>query len=606
MSGRHSRMIQRATAASVKGDFAAGAIMLRGRQYSVRARGGEFFIAESELGGRQQEHRIDYTLGSRRIQHYLTTIDHGKIVVMAPSWDVQRREWFHNTDIIRPDEDDRLVVQQWNKQCVGCHVSRQEQHYDPKTRTYATAWTDFGTSCERCHGPGRAHVAERTRATIVRPTRLTAEAATGVCAQCHSLRTAINPGYTAGDNYYDAFVPTLEYAPYARPHASQDPPYWADGRPRRFSNDAIGLWQSACYLKGGATCTTCHADPHLPNVDQNPQLAPAASDTLCAKCHQDIAARAADHSRHRAGSTVGAGPACVDCHMPKTVVSIKSTMRDHTIGVPAPENTVKFGIPNACTECHKDKPASWAVDTLRVWYPDGRRARLVTRAEAFSAARAGKPEAIEPLIAIAEGTTLRGAGAAGLEFDPLSRANALGYLGNFADPRALATLVKGAQADHPAMRAIAIAAMRAHGRGNPDVRRTVLRGLGDPQRSVRVASLLTLVSHGDERGGNLGPGDRARFRGVSAEFLEWSRGHQDDADLQRLAGVVDLLNGDAANAADALAIGYDLEPEMPSLRFFLGIARLGQQRIDDARALFSRVPKSDPYYEQAQERLRRP
>jgi hypothetical protein len=153
------------------------------------------------------------------------------------------------------------------------------------------------------------------------------------------------------------------------------------------------------------------------------------------------------------------------------------------------------------------------------------------------------------------------------------------------------------------MRAIAIAALRAHGRGNPAVRTAVLRGLGDPQRSVRVASLLTLIAHGDESGGNLGPGDRARFKGVSAEFLEWSRGHQDDADLQRLEGVVDLLNGDTAKAADALAIGYDLDPEMPSLRFFLGIARLGQQRVDEARALFSNIPKSDPYYEAAQQRL---
>jgi predicted CXXCH cytochrome family protein len=377
-------MIQRATAASVKGDFSAGTLTLRGRQYGVRERNGQFFVTESELNGRQQEHRIDYTLGSRRIQHYLTTIDRGKIVVMAPSWDVQRREWFHNTDIIRPDEDDRLVVQQWNTQCVGCHVSRQEQHYDPATRTYATAWTDFGTSCERCHGPGRAHVADRTRATIVRPTRLAPEAATGVCAQCHSLRTAINPGYAAGGDYYDAFIPTLEYAPYARRHASQDPPYWADGRPRRFSNDAIGLWQSQCYLKGGATCTHCHSDPHLPDVDRNPQLLSVASNALCAKCHEPIAAKVAEHSRHKVGS---AGTSCIDCHMPKTVVSIKATMRDHTIGVPVPENTARFGIPNACTECHKDRPPSWAIDTLGRWYPNGRRSSLVARAEAFSAAR---------------------------------------------------------------------------------------------------------------------------------------------------------------------------------------------------------------------------
>ena len=51
--------------------------------------------------------------------------------------------------------------------------------------------------------------------------------------------------------------------------------------------------------------------------------------------------------------------------MPKTVMSIKSTMRDHTIGLPAPENTVAFGIPNACTECHAEAAAQWAQLGLR-------------------------------------------------------------------------------------------------------------------------------------------------------------------------------------------------------------------------------------------------
>ncbi|HEV3139790.1 MAG TPA: ammonia-forming cytochrome c nitrite reductase subunit c552 [Vicinamibacterales bacterium] len=599
-SGRHSKMLQPATAASVKGDFAQTTVTLRGQRYALRARNGEYFIAESELTGKEQEHRIDFTLGSRRIQHYLTTVDRGRIVVMAPSWDVQRQEWFHNVEIIRPDEDDRLVVQQWNRSCVGCHVSRQDQRYDAATHTYATQWMDFGTSCERCHGPGRAHIAAhaaRANApapdrSIVRPTRLTAEASTGVCAQCHSLRTAINPGYAAGDDYADFFVPVLEYAPYARPHASKDPPYWADGRPRRFSNDAIGLWQSACYLRGGATCTNCHADPHLPDIDRNPQLAPNASNALCAKCHQDVAASVTTHSRHRAAS---GGSSCVECHMPKTVVSIKSTMRDHTIGVPAPENTVAFGIPNACTECHKDKPASWAVDVLRVWWPDGRRTRLVARAEAFSAARAGRASAIEPLLAIAEGTA----------FDPLTRANAVGYLGNYADARALDALVRAAQSPHPAIRATAIAGLRANGHANPAARAAVLRGLGDPQRSVRIASLLTLIAQGDQSGSDLGPGDRARFRSAGQEFAQWSAVGRDDADLQRLQGIVNLLDGDFTRAADALAIGFDLEPEMPSLRFFLGLARLGQRRVDEARALFKQIPRSDPYYDKAQEQLKR-
>jgi hypothetical protein len=282
-------MLQPATPAAVQGDFSAGSVTLQGHRYGLRARDGAFFITESELTGAEQEHRVEYTLGSRRIQHYLTTLDRGRIVVLAPSWDVQRRQWFHNVEIIRPDEDDRLIVQQWNKSCVGCHVSREEVGYEPGSKTFHTEWMDFGTSCERCHGPGKAHVEKYGRGTqnaqsqvfsagsagsarIVRPTRLDANRSTMVCAQCHSLRTAINPEYKAGDDYYDFFVPALEYAPYDRPHVSKDPPYWADGRPRRFSNDAIGLWESQCFLKGGATCTACHTNPHLPDIDRNPQL----------------------------------------------------------------------------------------------------------------------------------------------------------------------------------------------------------------------------------------------------------------------------------------------------------------------------------------------
>jgi predicted CXXCH cytochrome family protein len=609
--GRHSKMLQPATTAAVKGDFARGSITLRNHRYGLRADNGQYYITESELTGKPQEHRIDYTLGSRRVQHYLTTLDKGRIVVLAPSWDVERRQWFHNVEIIRPDEDDRQIVQQWNKSCVGCHVSRQDNNYDPATHAYRTEWADFGTSCERCHGPGRAHIQKYSESTqsapgqqnaansavrqgvspalIVKPTRLDPNTGSMVCAQCHSLRTAINPGYKAGDDYYDFFVPTLEYAPYVRPHASQDPAYWADGRPRRFSNDAIGLWESQCFLRGGATCTTCHTNPHLPDIEQNPQLTSARSNALCTRCHEAIGSRLTAHTRHAPAS---AGSACVECHMPKTVVSIKATMRDHTIGVPAPENTVRFNIPNACTECHTDKTAAWAVDTLETWWPRGTRGRLVAQAEAFSAARAGRTDAVDGLIAIADDE----------QRPPLVRANAVGYLGRFADPRAVAAVVRAAASPHPAIRAIAIAALREAGRADRTGRTAVLGALTDPKRAVRIAALMTLVEQG---GADLTAGDLARFRYVADEFTQWTGVNQNDPELQRAQGVVQLLKGDADRAADALAISYDLEPQAPTVRFFLAIARLGQRRIDDARTLLRDIPNTDPFYEQAQEQLRR-
>ena len=153
-----------------------------------------------------------------------------------------------------------------------------------------------------------------------------------ICAQCHSLRDVVAPGFAAGAEYYDHFMPMLEYEQRPRP----DPAYWADGRPRRFSNDALGLWQSDCFLKGGVTCTTL---PHRSaRAGRRPQP-PAGGQQQRALHAVPPGDRRATRprTRARAGS---AGSSCVECHMPKTVFSIKATMRDHTISLPTPENTV--------------------------------------------------------------------------------------------------------------------------------------------------------------------------------------------------------------------------------------------------------------------------
>src|SRR4029453_14518966 len=148
-SGRHSKMLQPATTASVVGDFSKGSVTLHGTRFPLRTAGGNYFIT-SDLTGKEREYRVENTLGSRRIRPF----------------------------------------QQWNKDCVGCHVSQQENNFRPATGNYATTWRDFGTSCERCHGPGSAHVKAFSRTegrpssaegTIVRPTRLTSARSSMIC-----------------------------------------------------------------------------------------------------------------------------------------------------------------------------------------------------------------------------------------------------------------------------------------------------------------------------------------------------------------------------------------------------------------------------------------
>jgi predicted CXXCH cytochrome family protein len=593
-AGRHSKMLQPATTATVEGDFTQPPITLRASRYAFRVEGGRYFITESYLTGKPQEHAIEYTLGSRRVQHYLTTLADGRMIILPPSWDVQRQRWFHNLEIVRPDEDAHTLVQQWNKSCVGCHVSGEEVNYTPATASYATRWLDFGTSCERCHGPGSAHIEQYTRSPasrpvaerlIVRPTRLDPAASSTICAQCHSLRETIAPAFKAGEDYSDYFQPVLEF----QGAGDRDPAYWADGRPRRFSNDAAGLWQSECFWRGGATCTTCHRDVHTPDIDKNAQLA-GADNSLCTQCHRAIGEQVTAHTRHRADS---AGSACVECHMPKAVVSIKSTMRDHTISAPAPENTVAFGIPNACTDCHRDKPAAWAVDAIAKTWPARRRAKLVARAEAFTGGRARSPAALDRLIAIAED---------GREM-PWVRANAVGYLRGYTTAAASDALLAAAQAADPLVRSTALAGLPSAfaGAHKEPARIALLAGLDDARRAVRLAALAALVNAGD---GRFDAGDESRFRRVSEEFAAKAALYPDNARIQSELGLVQILSGNFDRAAAALEVSFGLERDRPSTAFLFALARLGQGRNDDARALLNAVPRTDPYYAAAQERLK--
>jgi hypothetical protein len=177
------------------------------------------------------------------------------------------------------------------------------------------------------------------------------------------------------------------------------------------------------------------------------------------------------------------------------------------LSVPVPENTVAFGIPNACTECHQTRPAAWAVETLANWWPEGRRARAVARATAFSAGRRRRPEALPRLLAIATDS----------DEGPLMQANALGYLRDYDDPRARRTLIEALQADHPLLRMVAASSLGSAG-GPP----ALWQALDDPRRAVRMSALVSLVNTGKPPSGVM---DRGRFARASREFDEQARMH---------------------------------------------------------------------------------
>ena len=71
------------------------------------------------------------------------------------------------------------------------------------------------------------------------------------------------------------------------------------------------------------------------------------------------------HSHHGASSE---GNQCVACHMPLIATTIADvSVRSHTFNFISPTMTEKYGIPNPCTSCHKDKSTGWATAALNQW-----------------------------------------------------------------------------------------------------------------------------------------------------------------------------------------------------------------------------------------------
>ena len=78
--------------------------------------------------------------------------------------------------------------------------------------------------------------------------------------------------------------------------------------------------------------------------------------------------------------------------------------------------------------------------------------------------------------------------------------------------------------------------------------------------------------------------------------------HLDDADSQRDLGMMHLLTGEFDLAAAALEASLGLGDRTST--YLLALARIGQRRLDDARALLRRVSPTDHYYQGAVERLK--
>ncbi len=341
-----------------------------------------------------------------------------------------------------------------------------------------------------------------------------------ICAQCHSLRDIVEPGYHRRRGLLRLTSSRSSSTDRARNPIRPTGPTGARAA-FRTTRSASGRASASCAAarraRAAIAIRTC------PTSTRTRSSAPA-SDALCIGCHKAIGAarrRAHAASCRQRGQLLRRVPHAADRaeHQGDASAITRSACRRR-------RTRCAFAIPNACNECHADKQASWAVDTLARWWPRRTPREAGRRAPKRSPADArGRPEALGSADRDREGRAVRARSI---------QANAVGYLRTTRPARARRAGLPRPRRTHPLMRSAALSGLGVVA-GDPAVRRsTLLAALDDPKRAVRMAALTGLINQG---GGPPEGDDCARFRRVSLEFAARARSHEDDAAMQRDLGV---------------------------------------------------------------------
>jgi predicted CXXCH cytochrome family protein len=294
---------------------------------------------------------VDYTYGSLWKQRYFTRVG-DDLFVLPAQWDVINRVW-RNYNPMGEWWVDHYPVDQMERPtgplCDGCH----SVDYDLQSRTVS----EWNVGCEKCHGPGAAHVEDPDFANIVNPARLDHVRGNDVCIQCHSQGQP--PGNPIDGKYFDwpvGFVAGDRLADFwhLEEHrlGEETGTHWPEDSAHKNRMQGNDFVQSEMYTKN-VSCWSCH-DVH--GTDNTADLIKPA-ESLCLTCHgpeSPAGPRGTTLTQHTQHS-LDKGVECVDCHMPRIARTIADiNVRSHTFRFISPTDTERYGIPNPCTSCHAE------------------------------------------------------------------------------------------------------------------------------------------------------------------------------------------------------------------------------------------------------------
>ena len=423
----HRTMTQLATPDSVMGNFKDQTVTFNGRTYQMTEQGDLCWVevpasvvqpeGKNVSATERTQLPIVMSTGSHHMQVYWFPMGQGRMLGQFPLVYLKQEDrWVpRKSCFLEPPTDQTdIEVGRWNNTCLQCHTTNPKQLLS-RDFVFDTKVSEFGISCEACHGPGEEHIAfQRARSgdsdgsskssgnqtdsnshfaevtqqadPIINPRNLDHRLSSQVCGNCHAMATHLDP---ATRNNGHTFRPGQELSESRHlyrcnpdseallkrqgqdPDAFYDSVFWDDGMIRVTGREFSGLSESPCYLRGKMSCISCHAMHHETGDERstedwaNDQLAmDMDGDHGCTQCHtaDDYGE---SHTHHDLDSS---GSRCYNCHMPHTSYGLMKANRSHQLFSPNVAKDKAAGRPNACNLCHLKETLDWTANQLASWY----------------------------------------------------------------------------------------------------------------------------------------------------------------------------------------------------------------------------------------------
>ena len=245
-------------------------------------------------------------------------------------------------------------------ECLSCHNAYPDFVIGSENKFKAVP---EGINCERCHGPGSIHVAQRSTGSkidtsryidysIVNPAKLSIDRQFDICQRCHLQGNAV---LKEGKSFYD-YKPGMKLSDYLTVFL---PKYKNADDEFIMASHADRLKQSQCFIKSmetvsanksqteksvklkpykeALTCVTCH-NPHVSVRETRIEKFNSA----CVNCHGagkksllECSEKLVAKILHKSDSN-SPSPNCVSCHMPSSGSTDipHVTVHDHYIRKP--------------------------------------------------------------------------------------------------------------------------------------------------------------------------------------------------------------------------------------------------------------------------------